>query len=149
MFAIASVVHRRKMKFELKLLEAAERGCPVASPIMPEMHRERARAATKAGRGCVSLPSSVVQYIDDIHGKSMGKVRAMVGLLSAWQEMERMNVPYGVEENTKEWPPWGQLVTSSPPGKYHMGDTASSNPAKGTRLKNGLGIQLRYVHLHE
>ena len=101
---MVALIRRRLWQFELKLLEAAERCCPVASPIMPEMHRERARAATKAGRGCVSLPSSVVQYIDDIHGKSMGKVRAMVGLLSAWQEMERMNVPYGVEENTKEWP---------------------------------------------
>ena len=95
---IVALIRKRLFLFECALLELADEGDEVASLLLPEALAKMTRVAASSG-GVGLLPSSVSMYIDDVHGKALGKVRAMAGLFSTWYEMESINCPYGTEDD--------------------------------------------------
>ena len=95
---LVALIRKRQWAFEEELLRLSGKGDEEALRNMPahlaELVRERS-----AGGGSIKLPTSTCMYIDDILSRCLGPLRAMVGLLCTWDEMERMGVPPGLEED--------------------------------------------------
>ena len=95
---LVALIRKRQWAFEEELLRLSGDGDEEALRNMPPhlagLVRERS-----AGGGSVKLPTSTCMYIDDILSRCLGPLRAMVGLLCTWDEMKRMGVPPGLEED--------------------------------------------------
>ena len=95
---LVALIRKRQWEFELELLRLRDEGNVEALRNMPTALAELVRERAAMG-GSVKLPCSTVMYIDDILSRCLGPLRAMVGLLHTWDEMERMGVPPGLEED--------------------------------------------------
>jgi len=94
---LVALVRRRLWEFELQLLKEKDAGCEVASRHLPEGLASIVRAkAAEEGGGIGKLPHwATSQYIDDLIGRTLGPLRAMVGLIHTWQEFKAAGTPVG------------------------------------------------------
>ena len=95
---LVGLIRKRILDFEMTLLEKADEENPVALRLMPK--HLAALIRNTFNRGERKLPHWFVSmFIDDVHGKSLGTLRAIAGLLITWDEMKRAGVPIGKEDD--------------------------------------------------
>ena len=92
-----ALVRMRMWELEEKLMERADGGCPIAMRLSPSALRDFIRSQSKMG-GRDKLPTSILMYIDDLSGSTLGIFRAMAGLIATWTEMDRLGMKYGITE---------------------------------------------------